>query len=86
MARANQKTTAAPKAGAAQAAGQGGAVAREIAKLLTGRKTPLGYEAIAERVKAKMPEAKTSARSVASIASSLRKQGVELPDRRRMAG
>lgn len=62
-----------------------GAVAKEIAKLLTGRKNPLSYAAIAERVRAKLPEAQTSARSVASIASNLRKEGVNLPDRRRHA-
>jgi predicted Zn-ribbon and HTH transcriptional regulator len=63
-----------------------GAVAKEITKLLTGRKTPLSYQAIADRVRAKLPEAHTTDRSVASIASALRKQGMELPDRRRATG
>jgi hypothetical protein len=61
-----------------------GQVSKEIAKLLTGRKNPLSYQAIAERVRAKVPGAKTTDRSVASIASHLRAQGEKLPDRRRV--
>ena len=43
----------------------------------------LGYEAIVERVFAEFPDAKTSVRSVASVAATMRKRGVEVPMRRR---
>lgn len=43
----------------------------------------LGYEAIVDRVVAEFPDAKTSVRSVASVAATLRKRGVEVPMRRR---
>lgn len=42
----------------------------------------LGYEAIVDRVVADFPDAKTSARSVASVAAVLRKKGVDVPMRR----
>ncbi len=42
----------------------------------------LGYLAIVDRVVAEFPEAKTSTRSVASVAAVLRKEGVEVPRRR----
>lgn len=56
-------------------------VADDVARMLQAKR-PLSYEAIAERVRAKHPEARTTARSVASVASGLRAAGVELPDRR----
>lgn len=60
-----------------------GTVSKEITKLLTApRKKPLSYDQIADRVKAKIPGAKTTPRSVASIASTLRSAGVEIPDHR----
>jgi hypothetical protein len=62
-----------------------GAVHKEIARLLTGLKSPLAYAAIAERVRKRVPGARTTDRSVASVASQLRAEGVKLPDRRRAA-
>jgi hypothetical protein len=63
---------------AAQAKGDGvGALAR---KLLV--ETDQGYPEIVEAIRAKFPEAKTTARSVASIACNLRKSGVDVPMRR----
>ncbi len=43
----------------------------------------LGYLAIVDRVVAEFPNAKTSVRSVASVAAILRKKGVDVPLRRR---
>lgn len=43
----------------------------------------LGYEAIVDLVKAEFTDAKTSARSVASVAAVLRKKGVDVPLRRK---
>lgn len=43
----------------------------------------LGYEAILEQVMAKFPDAKTSVRSIASVAANLRKKGVDVPMRRK---
>ena len=43
----------------------------------------LGYEAILKQVKAKFPDAKTSVRSIASVAATMRKRGLEVPMRRR---
>jgi hypothetical protein len=51
-----------------------------VAELLTD--PALGYGEIAAAVKARFPEAQTSARSVASTACVLRKKGVEIPSRR----
>lgn len=60
-----------------------GAVARLVTQLLTGEKTArLSYSDIAERVKRRIPEAHTSARSVACVASALRSAGHPVPDRR----
>lgn len=42
----------------------------------------LGYLAIVDRVVAQFPDAKTSVRSVASVAAVLRKKGVDVPMRR----
>lgn len=46
----------------------------------------LGYEAIVERVMADFPDAKTSVRSVASVAAVLRKKGTDVPMRRKTKG
>lgn len=43
----------------------------------------LGYEAILEQVVAEFPDAKTSVRSIASVAANLRKKGTDVPMRRR---
>ncbi len=43
----------------------------------------LGYETIVDRVVADFPGARTSVRSVASVAATLRKRGVDVPMRRR---
>lgn len=43
----------------------------------------LGYVTIVDRVVAEFPDAKTSVRSVASVAAVLRKKGVEVPMRRK---
>ncbi len=42
----------------------------------------LGYLTIVDRVVAEFPNAKTSVRSVASVAAGLRKKGVDVPTRR----
>lgn len=44
----------------------------------------LGYLAIVDRVVAEFPDAKTSVRSVASVAAGLRKKGVDVPIRRKI--
>lgn len=46
----------------------------------------LDYTAIVDRVVAEFPEAKTSVRSVASVAAVLRKKGVQVPLRRKTKG
>lgn len=43
----------------------------------------LGYEAIVELVKAEFSEAKTSVRSVASVAAVMRRRGIDVPMRRK---
>lgn len=70
----SKKSEAAP---AAQRDGGIGALAR---KLLV--ETDQTYPSIVEAIRAKFPKAKTTARSVASIACVLRKKGVEVPMRR----
>lgn len=60
-------------------------VAAEVVRLLTG-KTQFSYAKIAEKVRAKVPDAQTSPRSVASIATAARAAGAAIPDRRRHAG
>ncbi len=62
----------------------GGPVAERVAQLLADTTLTLGD--IAERVAADIKGAKTSARSVASIASQLRRDGYRVPDRRRGNG
>ena len=59
---------------------QGGPAAHTIANLLTDQS--LSYGEIAKRVKETLPGARTSSRSVASVASRLRKDGFKVPDRR----
>lgn len=56
-------------------------VARRVAELLQ-RRRPLSYEQIAAKVREERPGSRTTARSVASVASALRAGGAELPDRR----
>ncbi|MFZ5962000.1 hypothetical protein ACOXXX_03535 [Thalassococcus sp. BH17M4-6] len=46
----------------------------------------LGYEAILEQVMAEFSDAKTSVRSIASVAANLRKRGVDVPMRRKKKG
>ena len=46
----------------------------------------LGYDAIVDRVVAEFPDAKTSVRSVASVAAVLRKKGTDVPMRRKSKG
>lgn len=46
----------------------------------------LGYEAIVKQVVAEFPDAKTSVRSIASVAANLRKRGVGVPMRRKKKG
>jgi hypothetical protein len=47
--------------------------------LLTSRNDP--YQILADEVRARYPDAKTSARSLASVAVDLRKAGVRVPER-----
>ncbi|PHQ99341.1 MAG: hypothetical protein COB39_04160 [Marinosulfonomonas sp.] len=54
-----------------------------VTKLLADPK--LGYDEIIELVKVDFPQAKTSARSVASTASVLRRKGFDIPLRKRSA-
>lgn len=57
-----------------------GAVGRFVAELLSD--PDLSYEAIVDRVKAAHPTARTTARSVASTASVMRRKGATVPLRR----
>lgn len=45
--------------------------------------TDLGYAEIVDKVLEEHPDARTTARSVASVASALRKKGVDVPMRRK---
>lgn len=54
-----------------------------VADLLTD--TALSYAEIVAQVKSEFPEAKTTPRSVASIASMLRRKGQDIPSRRKAA-
>jgi hypothetical protein len=77
MSKTKQAPTGAAKK-VAHAKGDGiGGLAR---KLLV--ETDQGYAEIVETIRAKFPKAKTTARSVASIACNLRKKGIEVPMRR----
>jgi hypothetical protein len=78
-----QASAPAKRATAKKAAKPKPSVAKLVHQLLVGEKTSfLPYDEIAERVRKKVPDAKTSARSVASVATGLRAAGIELPDRR----
>lgn len=59
---------------------KGGPVAERVAQLLADPILSLGD--IAERVVNDVPGAHTSARSVASVAAQLRRDGYRVPDRR----
>jgi hypothetical protein len=59
----------------------GGPVAEMIARLLSD--ATLSHEDVARRVREGNPRARTSARSVASIATALRRDGYRVPDRQR---
>jgi len=73
-----------PAVAAAASQAQAGQVSLLVKELLTGEGTSLlPYGEIAERVRSRIPEAQTSARSVASLATGLRAAGIDLPDRRR---
>jgi hypothetical protein len=67
--------------------GQSTPINQDVAKLLTAPRkgAPLSYATIAERVRKRHPGARTSPRSVASVASALRAAGIDVPDRRRTA-
>lgn len=59
---------------------KGGPTANAIARLLVDQS--LNYGEIAKRVREGMPGVQTSSRSVASVASRLRREGYRVPDRR----
>lgn len=86
MMAANTTKTTKPTQNASKQSKSGhgkGAVAQLVTQLLTGEKTShLDYAEIAERVRKKIPEAKTSTRSVACVAHALRSAGMDVPDRR----
>lgn len=56
-------------------------VGATVKRLLT--ETDLGYAEIVDNVLAEHADARTTARSVASVASTLRKKGVDVPMRRK---
>jgi hypothetical protein len=58
----------------------GGPTAVAIARLLVDQS--LSYAEVARRVREGMPGTQTSSRSVASVASRLRREGYRVPDRR----
>lgn len=60
-----------------------GAIGAMSIKLLTGSDEP--YTDIVAKIVAKYPTAKTTARSLASVAMDLRRVGVEVPSRRKPA-
>lgn len=59
---------------------KGGQAATAIARMLVDQS--LNYGEIAKRVRQALPGARTSNRSVASVASQLRRDGYRVPDRR----
>ncbi len=71
-------TTARRKAGSAQTQ----SVSKLVTQLLTGDRH-LDYDEIAERVRRRIPDSQTTARSIASLATGLRAAGLDIPDRRR---
>lgn len=58
----------------------GGPAAHEVAHLLADKS--LSYGEIARRVRERLLGSRTSSRSVASVASRLRRDGYRVPDRR----
>ncbi|UUV44851.1 hypothetical protein RCRUDOLPH_84 [Rhodobacter phage RcRudolph] len=60
-----------------------GAIGAMSIELLTASDEP--YESIVAKIVAKYPTAKTTARSLASVAMDLRRDGVEVPSRRKPA-
>jgi len=70
----------AQEAGEPLPSGSRGLISAEVRRLL--RDTDLPYSAIVEEVKGKFPEASTSTRSCASVASELRGKGEAIPTRR----
>ena len=60
-----------------------GGIGRLVNELLVD--TDLDYKAIVEKVKENFPDAKTTARSVASVAADLRRDGVDVKARRKPA-
>lgn len=59
----------------------GGPMAEQIARLLAD--PTLDHGSIARRVREGNPKARTSARSVASVATALRRDGYRVPERQR---
>lgn len=59
-------------------------ISRHTEKLLMDEN--LGYAAIVDQVVAEFPGAKTTTRSVASVAAVMRKKGVDVPMRRKSTG
>lgn len=55
---------------------------RDAALRLLRRRRPLPYAEVAARINAEVPGARATARSVASVACALRREGADLPDRR----
>lgn len=63
---------------------KGGPIAQRVAQLLADPTLPL--QAVADRVTKEIKGANTSARSVASVATQLRRDGYDVPDRRHTNG
>lgn len=59
-----------------------GAIGALVIELLV---TDMPYEDIVERVRSTYPDARTTARSIASVAMDLRRDGVDVPSRRKPA-
>ena len=59
-----------------------GAIGNLVIRLLV---TDMPYECIVRQVRETYPTAKTTARSIASVAMTLRREGIEVPSRRKPA-
>ncbi len=57
-----------------------GAIGQKVMELL--EKTSKSYSEIVDEVRGLYPDAKTTARSIASVAADMRRSGVNIPDRR----
>lgn len=57
-------------------------VGRLVERLLLADEGSLSYADVVEEVRRRFPDAKTTRRSVASVAADMRKRGVEVPKRR----